>query len=271
MRYRKGSIALSRTQDYPLLHEVLQSGFITHNQLFESLRLDYCTTSRNAFNNRALRLVKHGLLTRSAVAFPNHDAIYSISQTGALALAAEQSYFFESARDFRAGRSNSSLQHHLDLNEIRLALKRTGSLICWMSELEVRSRNDLTSCGYWKYYDAIVTVRVAGQDSRFALEYERTPKATRHYAAIRERLDQETSIAHFLYLVPSRDLMWFIAQKLSQCKRELYIGLFRDFLEQTLMLQVRRNGSPATSPLGSLLAKGKEPQHPGTLFADIAV
>jgi len=270
MRYRKGSIALSRTQDYPLLHEVLQSGFITHNQLFELLRLDYCTTSRNAFNNRALRLVKHGLLTRSDVAFPSHDAVYSISQRGALALAAQESCFFESAGDFRAGRSNSSLQHHLGLNAIRLALKRTGCLVCWMSELEIRSRNDLTSCGYWKYYDAIVTVRVAGQDSKFALEYERTPKATRHYVAIRERLDQETTIPHFLYLVPSHNLMWFIAQRLSQCKREVYIGLFRDFIEHTLMLQVRRNGSPTTSTLGSVLAKGREPQHLGRLFADIA-
>ena len=64
MRYWKGSIALSSTRDYPLLRHVFQSGFITHNQLFELLELDYCVSSRNAFNNRVLRLVRHGLLNR---------------------------------------------------------------------------------------------------------------------------------------------------------------------------------------------------------------
>ncbi len=62
MRYRKGSIALSVTRDYPLLSQVLHSGFITHSQLFEFLRLDYCVSSRNVFNNRVLRLVNHRLL-----------------------------------------------------------------------------------------------------------------------------------------------------------------------------------------------------------------
>jgi hypothetical protein len=35
MRYRKGSIALSSTRDYPLLRQTLHSGLITHNPLFE--------------------------------------------------------------------------------------------------------------------------------------------------------------------------------------------------------------------------------------------
>ncbi len=75
MRYWKESIALSSTRDYPLLRQVLHSGFITHGQLFEFLRLDYCVSSRNAFNNRALRLVKHGLLIRRAVPFINRVRI----------------------------------------------------------------------------------------------------------------------------------------------------------------------------------------------------
>ncbi len=73
MRYRKGSIAPSTAHDYPLLRQVLHSGFITHNQLFDFLRLDFCTFSRNAFNNRLLRLVKHRLLTRHDLPFANHD------------------------------------------------------------------------------------------------------------------------------------------------------------------------------------------------------
>jgi len=93
--------------------------------------------------------------------------------------------------------NNRQLHHSLDLNEIHLALKRSGSLVYWMPETEVRSRTDLTPYGYCKYYDAVVVVRLAGQDCKFALEYERTPKAARQYVAIRERIEQETAIRHF--------------------------------------------------------------------------
>src|SRR6266852_9588994 len=89
MRYWKGSIALSSTRDYPLLRQVLHSGFITHNQLLECLRLDYCVSSRNAFNNRVLRLVKHGLLIRHDAPFINREAVYSVSRTGASEMASK--------------------------------------------------------------------------------------------------------------------------------------------------------------------------------------
>ncbi len=38
MRYWKGSIALSLTQDYPLLQQVLRSNFVTHRQLYDLLK-----------------------------------------------------------------------------------------------------------------------------------------------------------------------------------------------------------------------------------------
>jgi len=140
-----------------------------------------------------------------------------------------------------------------------------------MPETEIRSRNDLTANGYWKYYDAVVTVRLAGQDCKFALEYERTPKAARHYLAIRQRIEQETSITHFLYLVPNHDLLWFVADRLGDCGRAVYFGLFRDFLQQTLTLGVRRSRSPASVSLDSILTQRKVAHRAGALFSDIAV
>lgn len=271
MRYWKGSIALSSTRDHPILRHVLQSGFITHSQLFELAKLDYCISSRNAFNNRVLRLVKHGLLDRRERLSASGEVVYSLSASADVALGVNGNPSSYSTRNGASRVTDRQLHHSLDLNEIHLALKRTGSLVYWMPETEVRSRNDLTPCGYWKYYDAVVVVRLAGQDSKFALEYERTPKAARHYAVIRERIDQETAIRHFLYLVPNHDLMWFIAEKLSQCRSPVYIGLFHDFLEQTLVLPVRRSGSPATLTLASVLVPGKEPHYPGELFSGIAV
>jgi hypothetical protein len=267
MRYWKGSIVLSPTRDQPLLREVARSAFITHNQLFESLKLDYCASSRKAFNNRVLRLVTHGLLVRREGLIGSREVVYSVSSSGASALGG--------SLVVSSGKTGSSgllmLRHCLDLNEVHLALKRSGSLVYWMPETEIRSRSDLTPHGYWKYYDAVVVVRLAGQDCKFALEYERTPKSARQYVAIRERIEQETAIRHFLYLVPNHDFMWFIAEKLSQCRRAVCVGLFQDFLEQNLALPVRRSGSPATLTLASVLAPGKEAQHTGELFSGVAV
>jgi hypothetical protein len=271
MRYWKGSIALNSTRDYPLLRQVLHSGFITHGQLFEFLRLDYCVPSRNAFNNRVFRLVKHRLLIRHELPFINREVVYSISEAGALELVGKGECCVRATGNVRSSCARSSLHHSLELNEIHLALKRTGSLIYWMPESEIRSRNDLSPNGYWKYYDAVVVVRLAGEDCKFALEYERTPKATRYYLSIREKIERETSVAHFLYLVSNYDLLWFVADKLSECKRAVYLGLVSDFLQQTLALPVRRNGSPVSVILSSLLTQGKETQRTGSLFPGVGV
>lgn len=271
MRYWKGSISLSPTRDYPLLRQVLHSGFVTHNQLFEFLKLDYSASSRNAFNNRVHRLVEHGLLIRRELPFVNREGVYSVSQAGVLELVGRGEYYVQPSGNSRSTTGQSGLHHSLELNEIHLALKRSGTLVYWMPETEIRSRNDLTGIGYWKYYDALVTVRLAGQDCTFALEYERTPKAARQYLAIRERIEQETSIAHFLYLVPNHDLLWFVADRLSECKRAIYFGLFRDFLQEALTLAVRRSGSPASMSLDSMLTQRKVAQRTGALFPNIAV
>jgi hypothetical protein len=271
MRYWKGSIVLSPTRDYPLLRHVLHSGFITHNQLFAFLSLDYSMSSRNAFNNRVRRLVEHGLLIRREMPFVNREAVYSVSQAGVSEFVGRGEHYVQPAGTPRSNTAQRSLHHSLELNEIHLALKRSGTLVYWMPETEIRSRNDLTPHGYWKYYDAIVTVRVAGQHYKFALEYERTPKAARHYLAIRQRIEQEASISHFLYLVSNYDLLWFVAEKLSDCKRAIYFGLFRDFLQQTLTLGVRRSGSPASTSLDSILTQRRVAKRTGALFPDIAV
>lgn len=270
MRYWKGSIALSHTRDYPLLRQVLHSGFITHSQLFEFLKLEYCVSSRNAFNNRVLRLVKHGLLIRRDRPFVNREAVYSVSEIGALELAGSGEPFAHSS-PLKRSDAQRLVHHSLELNEIHLALKRTGSLVYWMPETEIRSRNDLTSHGYWKYYDAVVVVRLAGRDCKFALEYERTPKAARHYFDIRQRIEQEVSVDHFLYLVPNHDLLWFVADRLSECSRAVYVGLLQEFLQHTLMLPVRKTGSPVSMTLASVLAQDKEAQRTGSLFPGIAV
>jgi len=271
MRYWKGSISLSPTRDYPLLRHVLHSGFVTHNQLFEFLRLDYSASSRNSFNNRVHRLVQHGLLVRKEMPFVNREVVYTVSPGGASELVGRGEYYVPPARKGRWNGAQSSLHHSLELNDIHLALKRSGTLVYWMPETEIRSRNDLTDSGYWKYYDAVVTVRLAGQDHKFALEYERTPKAARQYLAIRERIERDNSISCFLYLVPNHDLLCFVADRFLDCKRTVCFGLFKDFVELTLTLPVRKSGSPVSASLDSILAYRRGAQRTGVLFPDIAV
>ena len=270
MRYRKGSIALSETKDYPLLRQVLDSGFITHDQLFELLTLDYCASSRNSFNNRVLRLVKHGLLTRGNEALRTHEFIYSVSQGATLHLATRGEYCVH-VYNPRSLHLQATLHHSLELNDIHLALKRTGNLIHWLPEPAIRSRNDFGNVGYRKYYDAVVAVRLHGKDCKFALEYERTPKALRHYASIRERIEQESKINHFLYLASNHDLLTFVAENLRGCSRTIYFGLFSDFLEQGLALAVTQNKSPVSLAFTAALTAGKTTQCARPLFPDIAV
>src|SRR6266496_6566301 len=83
LRYLKGSIVLSETHDYPLLRQVLHCTFVTPDQLFQLMRLDYCASSRTAFDNRLRRLLAHQLLLRHDIATMSRGVVYSISPAGA--------------------------------------------------------------------------------------------------------------------------------------------------------------------------------------------
>ena len=128
MRYWKGSIALSPTQDYPLLQQVLRSNFVTHRQLYDLLRLDYHATSRNAFNNRVRRLVTHQYLVRDEIALRRDGYVYSISDIGASELIGLGEYYTGPTRRPKDGQLPRGVYHALELNQIHLALKRSQQL-----------------------------------------------------------------------------------------------------------------------------------------------
>ena len=256
MRYQKGCIALSRTRDYPLLGQVLRSKYITHSQLFEFMKLDQSATSRRAFNNRVLRLVRHNLILRHQVCFLARDAVYSIADLGAShLLSLGESYTGPtqglSAEDYMAG-----LQHALDLNEIHLALERSGNLVTWTAETEIRSRNELTSARLGKNYDAVVRVRVGEVECRFALEYERTPKAEKHYLRIAGDIDSDLTLNRFLYLVPNYDVMAFVSKYFWKAEHQVYFGLVKDFLGRVLETSVMVCGRGLSAPLSQFLTSG---------------
>jgi len=78
MRYWKGSIHLSPSQDYPLLRQILRSDHITHSQLFEFMRLGSHESCRQSFAWRVRRLVSHGLVKRRRTTWFGGEPVYSL-------------------------------------------------------------------------------------------------------------------------------------------------------------------------------------------------
>ena len=239
MRYWKGSIALSPTQDYALLRQVLHSTFVTHCQLYDLLKLDFYANSRNAFNNRVLRLVRNKYLVRDEIPYRTQGYVYSISDKGASELIGLGEYYTSPTCRPKDGQIPKAVFHAIELNEIHLALKRSQQLVRWMPDTEIRSRNELTDCGYRKDYDAVVTLRIDGGERKFALEYERTPKARQQYAKICDDIAAERAVDRFLYLVPNYDLLSFLIGCFASLKRPIYFGLTRDFLDKLFDMPLR--------------------------------
>ena len=187
----------------------MRSTFITHRQLYDLLELDFCTQSRSAFNNRVLRLVRNQYLIRDETPYRSDGYVYSISEKGASELIAGGEYYMGPPARPKNGQLPKAIYHAIALNEIHLALKRSQRLVHWMPETEIRSRNELTDYGYRKDCDALVTVRTDRGERKFALEYERTPKARRQYVQICADIAAERAVNSFLYLAPNYDLLFF--------------------------------------------------------------
>ena len=81
-------------------------------------------------------------------------------------------------------------QHALELNQIHLALKRTGMLARWTPESDLRSRNEVSDMEYGKDHNITIEVRIGNQERRFVLAYERTPKPKARYIAICKRVER---------------------------------------------------------------------------------
>ena len=200
MRYVKGSIALNAVNDHAVLRHVLRSRHVSHEQLWQFLQLNGHPWPRRTLNWRMQRLVEHGLIVRSDLSFVSGVRVYTISDLGASYLIGTG----ESAALMIGSKANSvdenAVQHSLDINDIHLAMLRTKQLVSWKCELEIRSQNEFTGAGFAKDYDAIVTVNTAGQDVRFALEYERKPKQPKRYWQIRELIEKEKHVECVLVL-----------------------------------------------------------------------
>jgi hypothetical protein len=225
MRYFKGSVALSQAHDLPLLRQVLRSHFVTHSQLFEFTKLGGYERDRKVFNWRLGRLVAHGFASRQHVPSAGVEAIYSISPSGAAVLEGAGECYVPLPTPRTPQKREVNVLHAIELNDIRLSLVRAGLEVLWISESEIRSRNELTPFKYAKDYDAVVTVAVNGHSARFALEYERTAKKESDYLKVANKLSGERAVERVLYLSPSYDVLSFAADYLKRVRLPIFFGL----------------------------------------------
>jgi len=112
----------------------------SHRSVIPIHELDYCASSRNAFDNRLRRLLAHDLLVRHDIPTMNRGVVYSISRAGASELAGRGEYYSGSSDIGKE--SNGHVQHALELNDIHLALKQSRTLVRWTPESDIRSRTN---------------------------------------------------------------------------------------------------------------------------------
>jgi DNA-binding PadR family transcriptional regulator len=225
MRYFKGSVALNQAHDYPLLRQVLRSRFVTRSQLFEFIRLGGYERDRKVFNWRLHRLVVHGFISQHQTPSAGTEAIYSISAIGAALLQGTGECFVPLPTPRSPQKREINVLHSVELNDIRLTLVKAGIEILWISEGEIRSRNELTHFKFAKDYDAVVTVAVNSHSARFALEYERTAKKEREYLKVANELSGERAVERVLYLSPSYHILSFVADYLKHVHLPIFFGL----------------------------------------------
>ena len=155
--------------------------------------------------------------------------------------------------------------HAIGLNEIHLAALRAGVLVRWTSAMEIRSQNELTEFGFAKDYDAVVTVITGQGERRFALEYERSPKAAKSYRAIAACISQEAHVGRLLYLVANYDILRFVSGFFAGAKFPVFFGLVTDWHARLLEMPVLDGHAKRTFPLQRALNGSREEgQAPGT-------
>jgi hypothetical protein len=253
MRYPKGSIQLNQSRDLPLLRQILHSEFITRSQLFTFMELQDYERSRDSLDWRIRRLVERGLLMRQTAVAGIGDVVYSLANDTAELLQGMGEYCLVGRGRSNVRKDNHGVLHAVGLNDIHLSLLRSHLLVRWASAMQIRSQNELTDYGFAKDYDAVITVRTDIGECRFALEYERTPKAMKYYRALASSLSKEIHVSRVLYLVQNYDLLRFISRFFGNSPCAVFFGLVADWHSQLLEILVSSASSKDLIPFREAL------------------
>jgi hypothetical protein len=229
MRYKKDSLVINPERDIPLLRQVRNSRFVSHQQLFDFMTfggLDHC---RSSFNWRTRRLLSYGHLSTCQGVFDAGSAVYRITREG-LALLEHHGQFTTVLHSSTEHLPHpSQVLHSLQLNRIHLALAYKNLLAGWQSEVEIASFNTISPTPYQKDYDAIVGVWNGEKKSCFALEYERSLKSSKQYDRVRRALDCENRIGCVLYLTSGVEILVHLMHEFDSVNLNLAFANANDF------------------------------------------
>jgi hypothetical protein len=253
MRYAKGTLSVSASRDIPLLLQVRNSKFITHDQLFEFVQSASFERSRNSFNWRVKRLLGSHYISGCNGNFGRGTAVYRITADG-LNQIEDHGHFAAALNSKTLHLPHASQIHHaLELNAIHLALIRAHLLIRWQSDVETASSNTISRSPLEKDYDAIVDVWNGKQLARFGLEYERTLKGAAVYDRVRLALGQDGKIGCVLYLTSGFDIVLHLAHELSGLPKRMAFATASIFREQLLDTPVVIHPDQPQAPFRELL------------------
>lgn len=253
MRYARGSFVITTRGDIPLLRQVRNSRFVSHQQLFELLHYEALASCRSTFNWRIQRLLKTRHIERLESVSWQGSPVYSVTQNGLVELESQGEFAIALHSRTRQMPDRTQVFHALELNAIRLPLARSALLVNWQSEVEISSTNMVSGAPYQKDYDAIVKVWVGNEVREFALEYERSLKSAKQYEKIRAALEAERQIGGVLYLTADPDLLLAILYQLTPVSKRLGFLTARAFREQLLTASVTTDANRAMVTLEEFL------------------
>src|SRR5215472_14711288 len=233
MRYAKGTHSISASRDIPVLLQVRNSKFITHQQLFSFMR-PLNESNRRSFNWRIRRLLDASYISVCDGISGRGNLVYRITRQGLLEL--ENHGRFATVLNSRTQHlpHPSHANHALALNSIQLALIQNNLLVSWQSDVEIASANTISRDPMAKDYDAVVDVWNDKTASRFGLEYERTLKSAQQYEKVRRALEAEDKLGCILYLTAGEEICLHLANELSGIPKRLAFATARDFREHLL-------------------------------------
>ena len=253
MSYPPGSFVISPARDIPLLRQVRDSRFISHQQLFELLRYEGADFSRRVFNWRVQRLLRTRHITRLEAMTWQGCPVYSIAPNGLMELESQGEFSIALHSGMRHMPHRVQVFHALELTAIKLVLARSVTLLGWQSEIEIVSRNIVSANPYQKDYDAVVSIGAGEEVREFALEYERTLKSSKRYAKIRAALEGERLVSSILYLAASPELMLALIYQLTPLSIPIAFATARSFREQQLSTAVLVDAGGSTLTLSDFL------------------
>ncbi len=231
-------VSLSETRDVPLLLAIRNATFITHDQLFQSMKQAGLEWNRNSFNWRVKRYLSGMLVRQFPEVSPYKGAVYAITRFG---LATLESYAeVLTSIDSESATLTDPIQvpHFLELNEIRQRFFQSGLLQMWTFERELASLNIAGGRPTAKDYDALLKLRVNGRDCCAGLEYERTTKSLTRYEDIYRQLANEKQVDVVLYLMANLHMIFPVSDVFREPDIPICFGAARSFRESGMEAKV---------------------------------